>query len=121
VQEAAERLRRDETPAEALLWAALRGKKLAGTKFRRQYAIGAFVLDFCAPEVRLAVEIDGSQHTTAVEHDQARTELLAAYNYTVIRFTNDQVLHSLPEVLEDIRHVIIHLHNGNLRSENPPP
>lgn len=55
-------LRRAETRAEALMWEHLRSNRLANAKFRRQYSVGFYVLDFYCPEVQLAVELDGSSH-----------------------------------------------------------
>ena len=102
VQQAAKDLRQRETRAEEVLWQALRGQKLDGLKFRRQYPLGQFVLDFCCPACRLVVELDGSVHDGREREDAARTEHLAAYGYRVIRFRNDQVFTALPDVLEVI-------------------
>ncbi|MDP8932510.1 MAG: endonuclease domain-containing protein [Actinomycetota bacterium] len=96
---AARDLRARETWAEEQLWAALRGRRLDGLKFRRQHPIGAFVLDFCCVERRLAVDLDGEVHVTQRERDVEREALLAAAGYRVLRFPNaavrDQLLHVL--------------------------
>ena len=55
-------LRRALTPAEAKLWAVLRNYQLDGVGFRRQHAIGRYIVDFCAPRRKLVIELDGSQH-----------------------------------------------------------
>ncbi|HEY8476661.1 MAG TPA: DUF559 domain-containing protein, partial [Chloroflexota bacterium] len=55
--EVARQFRKAPTRAEALLWSALKGRRLDGVKFRRQQPIGSFVVDFCAPERRLVVEV----------------------------------------------------------------
>jgi very-short-patch-repair endonuclease len=60
------RLRRDQTDAEAKLWSRLRNASLNGAKFRRQFPIGEFIADFCCPESRLVIELDGGQHTEQV-------------------------------------------------------
>jgi adenine-specific DNA-methyltransferase len=85
------------------MWRALRDRRLNGHKFRRQHPVGPFVLDFCCPAARLAIELDGGVHAAQAEQDAARTELLAANGYRVLRFPNDAVLHSLPSVLDQIR------------------
>lgn len=94
--------RRAPTPAEEVLWQALRGGKLDGLKFRRQHPLGSFMLDFCCPSLRLVVEADGGIHAAQLEQDAARTAHLAAYGYHVLRFPNAQILSDLPAVLTTI-------------------
>ena len=98
------RLRKNLTPAEALLWTNLKNSQLKGKKFRRQHSIGPFV-DFYCPECRVAVELDGDGHMTetGAEADQARTEFLKRFNVTVIRIENREVFDDLERVLETIR------------------
>ncbi|MBL8128614.1 MAG: endonuclease domain-containing protein [Chloroflexia bacterium] len=98
----ARELRTSETHAEAVLWEALRGRKLNGLKFRRQHPIGPFVADFCCAKRRLIVELDGDIHATQQERDAEREALLHQAGYSVIRFANEQVLHDLAAVLEAI-------------------
>lgn len=95
----ARRLRSTETPAEAVLWEALRGRRLNGIKFRRQHPIGPFVADFCATEWRLIVELDGEVHAGQGERDREREELLWQAGYAIVRFSNQQVIYDLPRVL----------------------
>ena len=102
VQQVAREMRREMTPAEAVLWGALRNRAL-GVKFRRQHPVGRFVLDFWCPDLRLAVEVDGDVHDSQQERDAERTRVLAAYRCRVIRFRNEEVLHDLPSVLQRIR------------------
>ncbi|MBW3622951.1 MAG: endonuclease domain-containing protein [Armatimonadetes bacterium] len=92
IDEAAARLRHERTPAEQKLWNALRNRQLGGLKFRSQYPIGSFVLDFCCPERRLVIEVDGEIHREQQERDQARTEVLEAHGYTILRICNDEIL-----------------------------
>lgn len=87
------------TEEEVILWEAIRDRQLAGLKFRAQHPVSRSVLDFYCAEVRLVVEIDGGSHLDRAERDKARTALLAAYNYHVIRFSNDEVAGNLPSVL----------------------
>ena len=91
-------LRRQQTPAEQVLWQQLRGGK-AGTKFRRQHAIGRFIADFCSLEHRLIIEIDGPIHAQQAERDAERTAVLEAAGYRVLRFSNAQVIHQTEAVL----------------------
>ncbi|MEW6093814.1 MAG: DUF559 domain-containing protein [Chloroflexota bacterium] len=98
----ARQLRKEPTPAERKLWAHLRGHKLLGAGFRRQHAIGGYVVDFCSPRVKLIIELDGSPHLEQKDYDAERIEYLEAQGYTVLRFWNDQVLNSVEEVLHRI-------------------
>lgn len=99
---AARAFRRTPTPAERTLWRALRGRQLGGLGFRRQHPLGPYILDFCCPNCRLVVEVDGDIHTQQADYDQVRTEQLNAYGYCVLRFGNEAVLNDLPVVLEAI-------------------
>jgi very-short-patch-repair endonuclease len=101
---AARELRERQTPAEEVLWEALRGRRLAGLKFRRQHPIGPFVVDFCCPDRRLAIELDGTVHATQGEHDAEREALLVAAGYRVLRFPNEAIRDNFPAVLEAILH-----------------
>jgi len=100
---AARELRGRETEAEAVLWEALRGRRLAGLKFRRQHPIGSFVADFCCAERMLVVELDGGVHEGQREHDAEREALLVAPGYRVLRFPNEAVQGGLWGVLRAIR------------------
>jgi type I restriction enzyme M protein len=95
------RLRRRATDAEAALWEALRGRQLAGFKFRRQHPCGPFILDFFCAEKQLAIELDGGQHyqPRAQAYDARRTDFLAARGITVLCFPCDQVLREMAGVL----------------------
>jgi very-short-patch-repair endonuclease len=97
-------LRQDMTPAERLLWSYLRDRKLAGIKFRRQYPIGAFVLDFYAPALRLVIEVDGDVHDLPErrDYDARRQTWLEGQGMHVLRFSNGAVIDELSDVLERI-------------------
>jgi len=102
VEQAARDMRRTPTRAEEMLWGALRGNQVAGLKFRRQHPVGRFVLDFYCPGYKLAVEVDGDVHDEQQERDAARTQVLEAYGYRVLRFRNEQVMRELPWVVQTI-------------------
>ena len=106
VQAASEQLRHTSTPTEQMLWQALRGGKLEGGKFRRQHAVGKFILDFYCAEHKIVPELDGAQHEQQAERDAERTAHLNAYGYRVLRFTNKAVYDDLPAVLQTIRAAI---------------
>ncbi len=85
-------LRRDQTDAERKLWRLVSGRQLGGFKFRRQYPIDRYFVDFACREASLIVELDGGQHAINADYDAARTETLARAGWKVIRFWNNQVL-----------------------------
>jgi len=86
------RLRREQTPEEKDLWKALRSRRFAGFKFRRQHEVAPYFLDFYCPLARLAVELDGSGHGLPgqAEHDAERDAFLAAKGIAVLRFWNSE-------------------------------
>ena len=94
--------RKEPTPAEQKLWSYLRGNHLNGVKFRRQHAIGKFIVDFCFPREKLIIELDGGQHLDMQEYDQGRTENLESRGYRVIRFWNSAVMDDLDGVIRFI-------------------
>ena len=100
--EHARRLRTTPTPAEAKLWAFLRGSKLGGVSFRRQHAIGRYVVDFCALKHRLIIELDESAHLAQTHGDAQRTSELASLGYRVIRFWNHQIMNDFDGVIRAI-------------------
>ncbi|MFL5758846.1 MAG: endonuclease domain-containing protein [Thermomicrobiales bacterium] len=95
-------LRQRETVAEKALWRILRDRRLHSLKFRRQHPIGPFVADFCCPESRLIVELDGGIHEAIAEQDEERTRLLGASGYRVVRFPNDEVFSNPRAVIGQI-------------------
>ncbi|MEI6455049.1 MAG: endonuclease domain-containing protein [bacterium] len=97
-------LRHPMTKAEKLLWDKIRNRKLRGLKFRRQHAIHYYIADFYCHEKRLIIEVDGGIHLDAEvrEHDENRTAELDRLGIAVIRFTNEQILEHLEEVLDEI-------------------
>ena len=86
------------------MWAALRRKAFDGVKFKRQKPIGRYIADFCAPSLRLIIELDGSVHDTpdAKAYDAVREEFLRAAGYTILRFPNQAILENLEQTLEQI-------------------
>lgn len=89
----ARELRRRMTPCEARLWHLLRNRALHGLKFRRQHPIGGYVADFCCPEKRLIVELDGSIHSKSdqQEYDRERDSYLRSAGFKILRFSNGEV------------------------------
>ncbi len=98
----AKELRRALTPAERKLWARLRNHQLEGYGFRRQHAIGAFIIDFCCPRRKLVIEVDGPSHADQAEYDAMRTDWLQAHGWRVQRFANQDVERNIEGVLQAI-------------------
>ena len=98
-------LRQTETAAEALLWERLRDRRLGGLKFRRQYSVGIYILDFYCPAWRLAIELDGESHASpeAQKYDAERTEFLSMLNICVLRFPNAAIYKDILSVISTIR------------------
>ncbi|MEQ8420470.1 MAG: class I tRNA ligase family protein [Arenibacter algicola] len=104
--ERAQEMRKNPTKAEALLWEALRNRNL-NSKFRRQHPISRYIVDFVCLEKELIVEVDGEIHQYQLNEDAERQLLLEQKKgYTVIRFTNDEVLNNIDEVISKIETVL---------------
>ncbi|HYF53565.1 MAG TPA: DUF559 domain-containing protein [Salinarimonas sp.] len=91
------------TPAEDVLWQALRGRRLSGLKFRRQVPLLGYVVDFLCDACGLIVELDGRQHGWHAEYDARRTAEIEAAGYVVLRFANERVTNDLDAVLRAIQ------------------
>ncbi len=97
-------LRSNMTKAEAIVWQKLRCKQLENCKFRNQYSVARFVLDFYSPEIKLAIEIDGESHFQegAAQYDEERQLFIEAAGIKFLRFMNNDVCENLNGVLETI-------------------
>lgn len=87
-------LRKNQTFCEKILWIYLRDRKTLGFKFRRQYSVDHYVIDFYCPEIKLAIELDGSVHDNPDQkkYDAYRQEYLEKYGITFCRITNDELM-----------------------------
>ncbi|CAG0938168.1 hypothetical protein BROC_00130 [Candidatus Brocadiaceae bacterium] len=91
------------TPAEKKLWAYLREGQLDGAHFRKQHAVGTYIVDFFCAKAKLVIEVDGDSHADQVEYDAQRTAWLNEQkHYRVLRFTNDDVHRNLDAVMQAI-------------------
>jgi very-short-patch-repair endonuclease len=106
------------TDAERRLWYYLRDRRLGGWKFRRQYPVGPYIVDFICPEKNLIIEVDGGQHAENEEMDLQRSAYLNKMGYRVFRFWNNQVLQETEAVLEAILAVLA---EGKQNSPSPQP
>jgi len=97
------KLRQEMPKGEILLWQRLNNKKM-GYKFRRQYSIGSYVVDFYCPQFKLVIEIDGGTHISkqAAVYDKQRQEYLESLGLIIKRYDNQLILKNLNEVLIDL-------------------
>ncbi|WP_243375193.1 endonuclease domain-containing protein [Microvirga solisilvae] len=100
----ARQLRKEQTNAEAVLWYALRNRKLARWKFRRQHQIDKYIVDLVCLDARLVIEIDGATHSLPQEiaWDNERTGVLEACGYHVLRLQNADIYGNIEGVLETV-------------------
>ena len=97
-------LRNNLTPAEVTLWKYLKNKQLEGRKFRRQFSVGNYIVDFYCFEEKLAVELDGKEHYTDIgfQSDLDRTAFLKKQGIKILRFENEDVFNNPEGVLGEI-------------------
>ena len=101
-------LRNRSTSAEATFWERLKSRKLDGRKFRRQYSIDNFIVDFCCPSEKLIIELDGDPHGeyNKIQEDKNRDKYLENLGFTVLRFENRFVFQEPEYLISEIRKVI---------------
>jgi very-short-patch-repair endonuclease len=102
-------LRRSMPDAEVMLWSRLKGRQLLGCKFRRQYSVGSFVLDFFSAEIKLGIELDGDSHfqSGVREYDEKRQQFIESFGIKVIRILNTDIYQNLDGVLEMIGREVV--------------
>ncbi len=98
----ARELRKASTEVEKILWSRLKNRRLNNLKFKRQFVIEYYIVDFICLEKKLIIELDGSQHLDNEQYDAERTAFLNEKGYNVIRFWNNVILKNLELVLEKI-------------------
>ncbi|MBQ5690176.1 MAG: DUF559 domain-containing protein [Alistipes sp.] len=112
-------LRNNSTSAEAMLWSMLKSRQL-GVKFRRQFSVGQFILDFYSPEIKLCVELDGAPHFTygGSDYDYERTEYLKEYHdIRTLRFENIEFFKYPEEVVSSIKRAIEEQREANMEKK----
>ena len=100
----ARQLRKDQTDTEGKPWSILRNRQLSGVKFRRQFPIGRYILDFYCPEYKLGIEADGGGHydDNGKRQDEVRAKILSRYGVRIIRFGDSDILNNIEDVHEAI-------------------
>jgi very-short-patch-repair endonuclease len=101
-------LRRTMPETEIILWSQLKNRQISGIKFRRQYSVGRYVVDFYCAKKKLAIEIDGDSHYIfkSPERDEVRQKWIEQFGIRFLRFTNDDVRKNLYSVLNTIEEAI---------------
>ena len=102
------KLRNNPTKSEIILWNELQGKKLDGYKFRRQYGVGPFVVDFYCPKLKLAIEIDGESHfkKELQEYDKKRQKYMEKFGIRFLRIFDIEIFENLDGALDAISNKI---------------
>lgn len=98
-------LRKNSPSPEILLWNKIRNRQISGLKFKRQYSIDHFIIDFFCPELKLAIEIDGDSHfeREAIPKDRARQTALERLGIRFLRFTNLDISTNLEGLLRQLK------------------
>lgn len=104
--EKARELRKQQTPAEEILWECLRDRRLLNLKFRRQHNIGQYIADFYCHELKLVIELDGGIHQQTALRDQDRDRWMQEHSIQVLRFKNEQIFTNLENILAEIAHLL---------------
>ena len=101
-------LRNNPTPTESALWEQLRAGRLDGTKWRRQYSIGKYIVDFYCPKARLCIELDGDAHYSMQGdlYDLNRTEYINSLGISILRFENREFWEAPERVLLAIKQAL---------------
>jgi len=111
-------LRENMTKAEIILWSELRRKQFQH-KFRRQFGIGPYIVDFYCPKLKLVIELDGDVHYigNAQKRDFLRSKFLRSKGLIIKRYLNSEVIYDLQMVLEDIWHTCDQISKRNFKSK----
>jgi len=102
------KLRQYQTHAEDLVWRFLRNRQMLGYKFKRQYSVDHFVIDFYCTKLKLAVEIDGASHDLPgkKEYDSDRQKYLEKFGIRFIRIKDEELLGNPNKAFERIEEEI---------------
>ena len=114
IRDVCRRFRKNQTKGEKAFWKVVRNRQIEGYKILRQYPIKFewnnqirfFIADFYCHETKLVIEIDGGIHETQKEYDKMREQIINLLGFQVIRFSNDEVLYHIKEVVEKFRNVL---------------
>ena len=104
----ARQFRNNPTQAENKLWRILKQDQLLHYRFRRQYVVAGFILDFYCPKLKLGIEVDGKIHNLKnnKNYDVIRENIIKQYNINIIRITNEEIERDLLTVLQKLKRYI---------------
>lgn len=104
-KEKRKRLRENQTKAEKILWGRLRNRRFQNLKFRRQYGIEEYIVDFYCSKLKLVIEVDGAQHYSedGLEYDRTREKFMESLGIKTIRFTNLEVEEDVGKVIDRLK------------------
>ncbi|MFA6218274.1 MAG: DUF559 domain-containing protein [Erythrobacter sp.] len=111
----AQAMRKEMPEPEMRMWLELRAARFRGVRFRRQKVIGKFIADFASNQPKLAIELDGDTHGGRESYDAMRTRFLEEQGYTVVRFSNSDVMGNMDGVLERLGEIV------DMQVTPPPP
>ncbi len=95
------------TQSEQLMWSRLSNRQLHGFRFRCQHPVYRYILDFYCHSAMLAIEIDGDIHKCRKEYDNYRDEFLSGIGVTTLRFSADEVMNTIEDVIERICSILL--------------
>ena len=109
IRQLSKELRNNQTVTEQMLWNAIRRKQLGGFRFLRQYVIDRYIADFYCSKVKIAVELDGNIHELKEqqEYDCIRDKIIRMHKIKVVRFTNDEIINNISEVLNKLLDLLL--------------
>jgi len=128
LEEEAKRMRRFPTEAESILWETVRKKQL-GFRFRRQFVIYDYIVDFVCLPLKLIIEADGKYHFTEEKKaaDSVRNDFLIGKGFSLLRFMNQEILANIEQVkykiiekMEELRSKTTAVGGGNQTTPPPP-
>lgn len=104
-------LRSYGTKYEATMWLLLKNRQIEGMKFRRQFSVGEYILDFYCPELKLAIELDGQDHYSidGSYKDRVRDEWLSTQGITILRIENCAIFENQHAVIELLKETVLRL------------
>ena len=119
--EKSRQLRKNMTPQERKLWDIIKNRQFFGYRFRRQFPLSQYIVDFICREKKIIIEIDGGQHNEIknIQYDNKRTEYLISEGYKVLRFWNNDIDKNIGGVYETLKEVFEI--GGNITPPQPSP
>jgi very-short-patch-repair endonuclease len=108
LKEKRKNLRKNMPSPEVYLWNRIKNKQILNVKFRRQFSIGNYIVDFYSPELKLAIEIDGDSHFSdeAINYDKYRTKFIESLGVKIVRYFNNDILCNIDGIYYDLVNVI---------------